>query len=162
VVCDKDAAYTDRARYILANASSMEAYLEPRFEFAELQLFTDAPASLYVHTRLGFVALANSPRVFANQELGLGLVINSGDYEGSYLEAGFGKDELFSKHYSRVMLDGLASYSPSVPIPKVRDWIANHVRAFAQVTVNNDLGTQPDAIRVFVGFDFSPKSLLFQ
>jgi hypothetical protein len=158
-VCGKDLKPTDfpdRARYILEHATSLEAYVSPRLEFHTLQGGTDSSANLYVTSRIGFLSLEDAPNVFASIHFALGLLANEGNYAGSYIEAGWGKNELFTKRWNRLKVDGLLSFSLE-RIPG----IGNLGRFFVQMVIDNDLKDEgPDSIRTYFGFDVDLKSAI--
>ena len=107
----KPTDFPDRARYILEHATSLEAYVSPRLEFHTLQGGTDSSANLYVSSRIGFLSLKDAPDVSTSIHFALGLVANEGNYAGSYIEAGWGKNELFTNKWNRLKVDGLLSFS---------------------------------------------------
>ena len=81
---------------------------------------------------------------------------NEGNYAGSYIEAGWGKNELFSKRWNRLKVDGLLSFSLE-RIPG----IGNLGRFFVQMVIDNDLKDEgPDSVRTYFGFDVDLKSAI--
>jgi len=158
-VCGKDLKPTDfpeRARYILEHATSLEAYVSPRLEFHTLQAGTDSSANLYVSSRIGFLSLEDAPDVFTSIHFALGLLANEGNYAGSYIEAGWGKNELFTKRWNRLKVDGLLSFSLE-RIPG----LGGLGRFFVQMVIDNDLKDEgPDSVRTYFGFDVDLKSAI--
>ena len=156
-VCGKDLKPTDfpaRARYILEHATSLEAYVSPRLEFHRLQSGTDSPSSLYVTSRIGFLALKDAPNVFSSVHFALGLRANAGNYDESYIETGWGKNELFTQKWNRLKIDGLLSFNMD-RIPG----FANLGRFFVQMVIDNDLNDEgPDSVRTYFGFDIDLKN----
>jgi hypothetical protein len=152
----KPSDFPTRARYILEHATSLEAYVSPRIEFHTLQGGTDSPANLYVTSRIGFLALKDAPDVFTSIHFGLGLVANAGNYAGSYFEAGWGKNELFTDRWNRLKVDGLLSFSME-KIPG----LGSLGRFFVEMVIDNDLKDEgPDSVRTYFGFDIDLKSLV--
>ena len=147
-VCAKTSTYPERARYILENATSLEAFVSPRVEFHTLQSGTESPANLYVTLRLGFIALKEAPSVFTSYHAALGLVANEGNFAGSYFEAGWGKNELFSNKWDRLKIDGLLSFSL-----ENLTWFGDAGRFFIEMMVDNDRKDGPDSVRTFFGVD---------
>ena len=147
-VCSTTSSYPDRAKFILENATSLEAFVSPRLEFHTLQSGTESPANLYVTLRLGFIALKDAPSVFTSYHAALGLVANEGNFAGSYFEAGWGKNELFSTQWNRLKIDGLLSFSME-KVPGVGET----GRFFIQMVVDNDRDNGPDSVRTFFGVD---------
>ena len=156
-VCQKNGQVADKVRFILENATSVEAFLSPRVEFLTLQKGTDSPASLYANVNVGFIALQEAPKVFQTMHVGLGLLTDEGNFAGSYFEVGWGKNELFSPKWNRFKVDGLLSFSME-RLPLVRD----NGRLFVEMTVDNDLHDGPDSVRTFFGVDIDLKKAVGQ
>jgi hypothetical protein len=157
-ICPNSAATTpDRVRFILENATSVEAFVNPRVEFAKVQDGTDSSAWLYATANIGFIALKDAPKVFRTMAVGLGLLADDGNFAGSYFEVGWGKNELFSTEWNRLKVDGLLSFSMA-GVPLVRD----NGRLFVEMTVDNDLHDGPDSVRTFFGFDLDLKKAIGQ
>lgn len=153
-VCDQPTPenFADRARFILKNATSLEVWASPRVEFHTLQGGTDSPAKLYAALNLGFISLDDAPQVYASHHLALGLAADGGAFDSSYLEAGWGKNELFSNDWNRLKISGLLSFSID-RLPLWRDF----GRIFVQMTIDNSLGDGPDSVRTFFGVDIDLK-----
>jgi hypothetical protein len=148
-ICDpKDG--TSYARAVLENASSLEAYVAPRIEFARLQRNSTTPSRLYLTARFGFIALVGAPRVFKNHHVGLGLQAEDGPFEGSVFEVGWGNNQMLSgTAWKRLKVDGLVTFSlQGIP------WIRDKAHFFIEMFIDNDLrGHTPDSIQTFMGFD---------
>jgi hypothetical protein len=152
-VCDATPEnLADRARYILKNATSLEVWGYPRVEFHTLQGGTDSPAKLYAGVNLGFIALDEASQVYRSHHVGGGLTADEGPFAGSYLEVGWGKNELFSRGWNRLKIGGLLSFS----IDRLPLW-RDHGRLFAEMTIDNSLDSGPDSIRTFFGVDIDLK-----
>jgi hypothetical protein len=148
-VCNATPAnVSDRARYILKNASSLEVWASPRVEFHTLQGGTDSPAKLYAGLNLGFIALDDAPFVYRTHHVGLGLAADAGAFAGSFLEVGWGKNELFSTEWNRLKISGLLSFS----IDRLPLW-RDTGRLFVEMTIDNSLDSGPDSVRTFFGVD---------
>ena len=145
---------TDQAQFILKNATSLEVWASPRVEFHTLQGGTDSPAKLYAALVLGFIALDDAPQngVYRSHHVGLGLAADAGSFKESYLEVGWGKNELFSPDWDRLKISGLLSFSLE-RIPLWRDL----GRIFVEMTIDNSLGAGPDSVRTFFGVDIDLK-----
>jgi hypothetical protein len=158
-VCGKDLKPGDfpaRARYILEHATSLEAYISPRLEFHTLQGGTDSPANLYITSRIGFLALKDAPDVYSSVHFAFGLLANAGNFAGSYVEAGWGKNELFTKRWNRLKVDGVLSFGMD-RIPG----LSNLGRFFVQMMIDNDLKDEgPDSVRTYFGIDIDLKSAI--
>lgn len=158
-VCNSsDAQFTDRAKYILKHADSLEAFISPRLEFASVQADTNTPAVLYATARFGFIALERAPHVFSTMHVGLGWLAYDGPFSGSYFEVGVGKNELFAgSKFNRLKIDGLLSAGLStLPLVKLIPGLDNaNARAFIQMYIDNDVrGNLPDSVQTFFGIDF--------
>jgi hypothetical protein len=148
---------SDKVRFILENATSVEAFINPRVEFFKLQRDSDSAAWLYVTGNIGFIALRDAPKVFRTMHLGLGLLADEGNFAGSFFEVGWGKNELFATTWNRLKVDGLLSFSLE-RLPLVRD----NGRLFVEMTVDNDLHDGPDSVRTFFGVDIDLKKAVGQ
>lgn len=155
-VCDEANAgnVVNQARFILKNATSLEVWARPRVDFHVLQGGTDSPAKLYATLNLGFIALDDAPQdgVYRSHHFGLGLEADAGSFDKSYLELGWGKNELFSKDWDRLKISGLLSFS----LDRIPVW-RELGRLFVQMTIDNSLGAGPDSIRTFFGVDINLK-----
>ena len=107
----KNGAVGDRVRFILENATSVEAFATPRVEFFKVQRDSDSSAWLYATASIGFIALKEAPSVFRTTHVGLGLLADEGNFAGSFFEVGWGKNELFATKWNRLKVDGLLSFS---------------------------------------------------
>jgi hypothetical protein len=136
------------ARAVLANATSVEAYVAPRLVFAQLQKDAATPTRLYATARFGFIALAGAPRVYKNHHLGVGLMADDGPFAGSKVEFGWGMNELLSgRSWKRMKVDGIVTF----PVPRTGET----AHFFIQMFIDNDLnGSTPDSIQSFMGIDF--------
>jgi hypothetical protein len=156
-VCDEPNVQNvaSQARFILKNATSLEVWASPRVDFHTLQGGTDSPAKLYAALNLGFIALDNAPQdgVYRSHHFAVGLAADAGSFDGSYLEVGWGKNELFSKDWNRLKIGGLLSFSLE-RIPIWRDL----GRVFVEMTIDNSLSDGPDSIRTFFGVDIDLKA----
>jgi len=148
---------SEKVRYILENASSVEAFVNPRVEFLKIQRDTDSSAWLYATASVGFIALKDAPSVFRTMRVGLGLLADEGNFAGSYFEVGWGRNELFAPKWNRLEIDGLLSFSLE-KLPLVRD----NGRLFVEMTVDNDLHNGPDSVRTFFGVDIDLRKAVGQ
>ena len=99
-------------RYILENASSKEAFFGARLELARLNADTDFPTRFYVTGQLGVTMLTGTviagldatgapdeitaQEAYSAHHIGVGLLIESGQFASSYFEVGWGRTDLFS------------------------------------------------------------------
>ena len=133
----------DQILYTFRNATSLEGFAGFRYEFVSLQ--PGSPANLYVKTQVGFLTVAGAPSAAkAIHHVGLGAITTKGDFQGSYLEVGYGRNDLFAQHrLSRWKVDAYLSR-------RVRKGIS----FFAQINVDTDIGPGADSIQSYLGFDF--------
>lgn len=152
-VCDPfdPATAGERTLAILRNASSLEAFMGARWEFFTLQADSDSPANLYFKTQYGFLTAKGGGDDVADvhQYAALGLVGIKGRFEGSYLEIGYGRTDLFQANpKKRWKIDGLLSWK--LPLKAISTWM----QPFAQMTVDSDFGRGSDSIQTYLGLDF--------
>jgi hypothetical protein len=154
-ICD-DALSTGKIRAVLAEATSIEAYLAPRVDLWRAQKNGSTHAQLYFSPRFGFIALADAPRVYQNFHVGVGLMAEDSVFEGSVFEIGWGNNELLSgKAWKRLKIDGYLS----VNLDKV-PWFGDKGNFFIQMFIDNDLGeSSADSIQTFMGFNFDFRKL---
>jgi len=153
-VCGKitDPNLADRARFILEHATSLEAFVSPRIEFKAVQKDSDSVANLYAKMHLGFVSLEEAPQVYRVFHADVGLIAKTGNFKDSFLQTGWGKNELFSTKWNRLKIDGLLSFS----MGKIS--LGETVRFFLEMQVDNDVNDGPDSVRTFFGIDVDLKS----
>lgn len=148
--------------YILQHASSLEAFIAPRVEFATLQRRTAFPSKVYATMRFGVMMLDGSVHdAFDTHHFGIGLLSTASDFEGSYLEVGWGRSDLFlavppTKRWRRLKIDGLLSF----PFPGVNKIWRNAPNAFVQLYSDFDpSGRSSDSMQTFFGLDFDLKDI---
>ena len=143
----------ERAAFIVNNATSFEGYMGLRWEFlginqAEDNQPEDTAAALYLKAQAGLLAitpntnneeakklLAGSDSV-DNHLVAIGVVATNGGMSGSYVEAGFGRTDLFfDRSNGRWKFDALLSFSVA------QDWLS----PFAQIVVDSDFGDGSDS-----------------
>ncbi len=136
----------DQLLYIIRNASSLEGYMGLRYEFLTLQPGSGLPANVYLKAEAGFLTVAGAPSLKDNHHLGIGATVTKNDYAGSYLEVGWGRNDLFqSRPRGRWQIDGyLQKRIASTPFS-----------FFAQIVVDTDLGYGADGVQSYIGFNFN-------
>jgi len=134
--------------FLLRKATSLEAFLGFRLELLTIQRADADAAKLYLKAQAGFLTVARSGGdVLDSHHVGLGLLAVKGRFAGSYLEAGFGRNDVFLAHpRRRLKIDALLSVGKAGG--------AGLIRPFAQFTVDSDLGSGADSIQSFLGVDF--------
>ena len=136
-----------KAKYLLEHATSLESFINPRLEFLTLQENSESPIRVYVTGRLGFIALERSPTVFKNYEIGAGFLLAGGPFLGSFLDIGWGRNELFADDGAkRLKLDGTLVF----PLERLLKHEAT--KFFIQMRIDNDIrGDSADAIQTLYG-----------
>jgi hypothetical protein len=131
--------------FLLRNATSLEAYLGVRLELAHLNLPGRHPAALYVTFQPGFLEVAGSDGdAKAAHHVGVGARAIGGPMQGSYLELGFGRSDLFLLNRNRrFKFDGMLQ----------RD-VGNGFALFAQLFADVDLREGSDSIQSYFGLNF--------
>jgi hypothetical protein len=135
--------------YLLRNASSMEGSLGLRYEFLPLQIGGRHPARLYVKGQLGFLAIpASGAGAFQVHHLGLGAVSTAGGFAGSFLEAGYGRNDVFvSNRYRRFKFSGLLTWHAG-------SFETLGIKPFVQLFVDSDLSRGAASVQTFLGLSF--------
>ncbi len=138
---------------ILRNASSLEGLVGLRYEFLSLQQSSSHPANIYVKGQVGFLSISGmTGGALGEGHVALGTIITKGDYENSYVEAGFGRSSWFSTSPNRrFKVDAYLER-------RLTD--DRRVSFFAQLLVDTDLGSGSDAIQTFVGFNVDLDKLI--
>ncbi|MCW8876513.1 MAG: hypothetical protein OQK04_02095 [Kangiellaceae bacterium] len=138
----------ERVKYLLKNSSSLETQVGLRWEF-ENPFTSDKSKSMsnvYVGYNLGSVAVKDDDDDLAKIEsFNLGLIVNKGEYKGSFFDIGKGKNEIFEDHKD----DRL-----KVNARLVKDITINKIslRAFIHLSVDADDGDGSDSMQTYVGF----------
>jgi len=134
--------------FILRKATSLEAFAGLRWEFATVQRAESDAAKVYFKAQAGFLSVARSGGdVLDSHHVGFGVLAVRGRFEGSHLEVGFGRSDVFLIHpRRRLKIDGLLSMGRAEGL--------GLIRPFVQFTVDSDLGSGADSIQSFLGVDF--------
>jgi hypothetical protein len=143
---------------VLRNASSLEAFSGLRLEFLKLHRGAESSANLYVKSQLGFITVENNSAgvVDSHTKLGLGAIMTSGPFSGSYLETGWGKTDLFATHRGRrFKVDGYIQWK--VPIAEQNHQFA--IYPFFQLSVDSDFGPGSDDVRTYYGINLNIREL---
>ena len=141
---------------VLRNATSLEAYSGLRLEFLTLQRKSADAARLYLKSELGFLAITGAGRLIdSHQRIALGAISTNGKFEGSYLEAGYGRTDLFQTHRGRrFKMDGYLTWD-------LNQWMKTRgLRPFLEMTVDSDFGPGSDSVRTYYGFNFDLGKIL--
>jgi hypothetical protein len=144
--------------YILRNATSLEGYMGLRWEFLSLNSSSETPANVYLKAQAGFLKVSGQPdSALALHHIGLGAIATKGNYQDSYLEAGWGRSDLFQiNRRRRFKVDGYLSRKIASSTLK------EAVSFFAQINVDTDLGAGADSIQSYIGLNFDLGKLFGQ
>lgn len=156
VLCDPQGLPQGKFLYVLDHASSLEAFVSPRLEFLTLQPTSNTPASVYATARFGFMALKDAPTVFSVHHVGVGVAADDGAFAGSYVEVGWGNNELvYGSKWNRLKIDGLVIFDLMSGLrDRVQFWksLGGATRFFLQIYVDNDVkGPTADSVQTFFG-----------
>lgn len=144
---------TDEFIAILRAASSLEAFLGLRYEFPPpLQSGTASPARLYVKGQLGFLSVTGGGGdAVDDHHVAIGAITVAGPFEGSHLEIGYGRNDLFHRNPNeRLVVDAILSLSSDV----VPGTFSAKMRPFIQFTGSFDGGSGSDSIQTWIGIDY--------
>ncbi len=149
--------------YLIRNASSLEGYMGFRYEFAHLNDaggldtgsatdVTGTPANLYIKAQAGFLKVSGVPGSALDMDkIAIGAIATKGNYTGSYLDVGFGRNDVFQfNRRRRAIVD--AYLERKIPSK-------NKVSFFAQMVVDTDLGRGSDSFQTYVGVNLDLTSL---
>jgi len=136
---------------LIRNATSLEGYLGLRYELLTLRPGSGSPAALYVKAQAGFLSVPGHDDALDAHHAGLGIVATKGRFKDSYLEAGFGRNDVFLKHrQDRWLIDGLITWE----IERRRISERAGLWPFLQLTVDSDFGGGSDSIQSYLGLAF--------
>jgi hypothetical protein len=154
-MCSATATPGQQLVYLLRNASSLEAHMGLRFEFLSLNTGRRDPTRVYVSAQAGFLSIAQSGGdVFDVHKLSLGLLATGGRYAGSYLEAGYGRSDVFRIHsYRRLLVTGHLTWGSEV-------WRNRGLNPFVTIAVDGDAGAGADSVQSAIGMRFDLDKLL--
>jgi hypothetical protein len=168
IQCDKTIPDTDRSPLckelsalnardqffaVLRNASSLEGFFGLRLEFLQLREDKNS-AALYFKSQLGLITMQENggDAIDDHIKFAFGAIMTSGVFQGSYLETGLGRTDLFKEHRGRrFKVDGYVQWR----IIESQKWIA----PFFQLSVNSDFGPGADDIRTYYGINFDLREL---
>ena len=136
------------ALYMLRNATTLEAALGLRYEFLALQRDSGTPAKAYLKAQAGFASVAGGGSDVADMhDLALGVIATKGVFCGSYIDAGWGRSDVFRTHRrGRAKVEGRLERSVSSA--------GGPLSFFVQMAVDTDLRTGSDAVQTSLGFRF--------
>lgn len=132
--------------FLLRNATSLEAYVGLRVELGQLNMPGLHPAAVYVTFEPGFLEVAGSDGdAKAAHHIGIGAQAVGGVMQGSYLEIGYGKTDLFIVNRNRrFKFDGML----------IRRLGGSGFSLFAQLHADVDMKDGSDSIQSYFGLNF--------
>jgi hypothetical protein len=133
---------------IFRKATSFEAFIGLRAELLRLRAGAADPAEaasmLYLKGQLGLLTVAGRGGDVVDMHHGaIGITLTQGSFAHSYVEIGYGRNELFLANPRRWKIDGFLSMGPD----------DKAVRPFAQIVIDADFGDGADSIQSFFGLD---------
>jgi hypothetical protein len=138
---------------VLRSSTSVEAFSGLRLEFFKLNPMQEHSANLYLKSQLGFLTVQNSGSdvVDDHTKLAIGTMMTNGAFRNSYLEAGWGKTDLFATHRGRrFKVDGYVEWTEKDTWP---------IRPFFELVLDSDFGPGADDIRAFYGVNVDIRNL---
>ena len=154
--------------FIVKHASSLEAYVSPRVELYTLHRGSASAAKVYAGARFGVLGLAEGLKLFNAHHVGGGLLMVGGPFEGSSIEVGIGRSELFAapdrgRRWNRLKIDSLLSWDL---VPGWRDKVNPFMKAagstgmFIELYVDdNPGGHDAKSIQTFFGINVDVRNM---
>jgi len=149
-------AFLDTNLYMLRDATSIEGYIGLRYEFLTLNPKSKSPANIYINAKGGFLSVGNNGNdIVNNNHIGIGALITGGKFQGSFVEFGGGRNDLFGQHRrSRKEIDGFITW-------KIFDrGNLSGIKPFMQIAIDTDMSTGSDSIQSYYGVRFDMVKLL--
>jgi hypothetical protein len=137
--------------YILRNARTLEAFLGVRKEFVPRS--ADANGRWYAKVQGGFIDVAGAGTDIVDNHIFLagGYLSMDDRFGDSYVEVGFGKNDIFHSYENRrIKFDGFLT--SGLGDSETTSW-------FLQMTVDSDFRKGPDSIQIYMGLDFDLRKL---
>jgi hypothetical protein len=158
-VCSKTATTSDKFLYVVEHASTLEAHIDARFEFATLQKDSELPIKVFAAARFGFLDLSEAPQVYNSNALGVGILAPKGVFRNSLAQVAWGLSEQFGSDpsWNRLKINGLLAFDL---MPSLKDrlefWkrLGGSTRFFVEISVDRNLHQGPDAVQTYVGLLF--------
>ncbi|MCB1053367.1 MAG: hypothetical protein KDC71_22385 [Acidobacteria bacterium] len=137
---------------VIRNSTSLEALLGLKYQLLPINAFSAAPAKLYLNLQAGFLTVSKlNSDVIDNHELSFGLQIDKNKYAGSYLDIGFGRNDLFVVHpQDRWKIEGMVTWQTE-----------QNFRPFLNFRADTDLGYGSDSVQISLGFAWDLTHLPF-
>jgi len=158
-VCSKTATTSDKFLYVVEHASTLEAHIDARLEFATLQKDSEMPIKVFAAARFGFLDLEGAPQVYNSNSLGVGVLAPKGVFRNSLAQVAWGLSEQFGSdpRWNRLKINGLLAFDL---MPSLKDrlefWqrLGGSTRFFVEISVDRNLHQGPDAVQTYVGLLF--------
>jgi hypothetical protein len=158
-ICRSTATTSERFLYVVEHASTLEAHIDARFEFATLQKDSELPIKVFAAARFGFLDLESAPQVYNSNSLGVGILAPKGVFRNSLAQVAWGLSEQFGSdpRWNRLKINGLLAFDL---MPGLKDriefWkrLGGSSRFFVEISVDRNLHQGPDAVQTYVGFLF--------
>jgi hypothetical protein len=142
----------EQTLYILRNATSLEAMVGLRLELFRINdKDPNYTTSFYIKSQAGFLTVADDDDDVVDMYHGaIGLIVIEGRFEGSYLELGYGRNEVFVEQPNdRWIVDALLTWESGF------EWMEKAgIYPFAQLYLDSDFGNGADSIQTYLGFAF--------
>jgi hypothetical protein len=137
---------------LLRTADSTEAFMGLRWEPPHS---LDNDSVFYAKLQLGFLTIAGDGNdVIDNHHIGVGIMKTAGKLRDSYIEAGYGRSDLFATNrHHRWKFDGYVTFDPGFDKNDVTK--VSLMTPFIQMTVDSDFKSGPDSVQIFAGFNIA-------
>ena len=111
--------------------------------------------NVYVKAQAGFLKVAGTPgSALDMHKVALGLIATKGNFTGSYLDVGYGRNDVFQfNRRHRGIVDAYLERK----IPGAED---EGISFFAQMVVDTDLGRGSDSFQSYIGANIDVGKLL--
>ena len=138
-VCNKTATTSERFLYVVEHASTIEAHIDARFEFATLQKDSELPIKVFAAARFGFLDLESAPQVYNSNSLGVGILAPKGVFRDSLAQVAWGLSEQFGSdpRWNRLKINGLLAFDL---MPGLKDRIEFWNASAGRRVLRRDLG----------------------
>src|SRR5262245_5411743 len=158
-ICSKTATTADKFLFVVEHASTREAHIDARLEFATLQKDSELPIKVFAAARFGFLDLEGAPQVYNSNSLGVGILAPKGVFRNSLAQVAWGLSEQFGSdpRWNRLKINGLLAFDL---MPGLKDrlefWkrLGGSTRFFVEISVDRNLAQGPDAVQTYVGLLF--------
>jgi len=147
----------EQTKYLLRNASSFEAGIALRYEYALPSWNQGYDSAIYLKGELAGAAVDGDDDDMADMHtLSTGFILTESNYRGSFIELGYGKNEIFDEHpdgrlkiKARLVLNKETNIFSALSVNKLG------YKIYVQTNIDSDNGDGADSVQTHVGFALS-------